>query len=69
MNDELALGKTLNVRTYPQYAFIDAIMNNKNTNSNRLCNIHIKNNSKYVIIIFRLGIILMKEKLLITLDL
>lgn len=45
MNDELALGKKLNVHTYPQYAFIDAIMNNKNTNSNRLCNIHIKNNS------------------------
>ena len=47
MNAELILGNDLKIRTYPQYAFVDAILNNEKTNSDLLCRIHIEENSKF----------------------
>lgn len=47
MNAELILGNDLKIRTYPQYAFIDAILNNDKTDSDILCSIHIEDGSKF----------------------
>lgn len=47
MKEELILNEKPFMRAYPQYAFIDAIINNNQTNSSLLCSIVVPNNDKY----------------------
>lgn len=47
MKTELLIETNPNIRAYPQYAFLDAIINNQNTNADKLCSIFVCNNASF----------------------
>lgn len=47
MGTELLINQTPFIRVYPQYAFLDAIINTENTNAEKLCSILVRNNNEY----------------------
>ncbi len=47
MGTELIINKAPFIRVYPQYAFLDAIINTGNTNADKLCSIIVRNNDQY----------------------
>lgn len=47
MNKELPINDKPFIRAFPQYAFLDAIANNANTNDRDLCKLHVDNFCRY----------------------
>ncbi len=45
MKTELLIESNPNIRVFPQYAFLDAIINNSNTNIDKICSIYITFNT------------------------
>ncbi len=45
MKTELLIESNPNIRVFPQYAFLDAIINNSNTNIDKICSIYISGNT------------------------
>ena len=47
MKKELLLKRNPNIRVFPQYAFLDAIVNNEKTNRDKICSIYISDNQNF----------------------
>lgn len=47
MKKELLIKRNPNIRVFPQYAFLEAIINNEKTNGDKVCSIHISDNKSF----------------------